>query len=827
MTAIVDPQDIILIWKQHEDTVPPAGENGSLVSIIINQFKEIRKIAWVIGEETLVIKEENKITLWDPLNNKLVFSINTSEELYFVKKIEDKYIMCTPSGRLILFNEHMMEIQPSKGELIWITESSIIIYPYEYLFDDGQFIRQTIEDNRTDRRLRRYIRNANSLRFENIFGNQIRDIVQRDLEIPEQYLYRFDIEDDIYVHVVQNGSLIKSEKYAIFIHDETVSISLLAESKCVVFSENSDLGYVHFISPNNEYLIQRKNEKITQKTLIEIIKEQDLSLQNLNPSLLIPFNISPKYTHINLQYGLMWVPDFYSSHILYDLLTNIPYHVENTRRSKFVNIFVDGEIEYILEWEKGMGYPEGQLKYYSLNEAGKRDLIYNFQKSDLDIESTNVIDEDGNTQIQIVKKNPIIVPAWNKIDLFVFYKAKQFESQISLSAFYMILEKWISLPSIEDLKISDKNPRGYAFVKYGDLSIDFENKVYHFEGVSPMWDYRPDLGLLAFSSYDENLYLWDLRQYLPIQSYKVGLPYLVEISPSGKYLLSISFGMSELTIKTEDINGQIITEYPRITLTILDTKNGKKFSRSYKFPTHLISPKITTNMHNEENEIVIRFPSYITKGRLVKVTFNTRSKIFDYLSTTPNLTFEDTHSYQGPNSQIKDGVEFPVEEHPEIKREYQTHLSVIHDFTMYRKSDSIVVASVLKNTQVTEQLSTDDVFYHQKKIMLNLPFYGDKNRPVYIDSIHKNKLREPKLIKLDKIKNLPISHIQSLTYKNRNIAYLSRLAEFLKHILTSNQVHNSDGISFYSEDVKNFQSEVTKIYNTISTKLRKNIIDNI
>ena len=130
MIAIVDSNDSILIWKQMEDIFPPKASNGILVSIIINQFQDIQKISWVMGEEILAIKELERLTLWDPLNNNEIFSIKSIDELYFIKKIDDKYIMCTPTGRLILFNKHMMEIQPSKGELIWTTESSIIIYPY-------------------------------------------------------------------------------------------------------------------------------------------------------------------------------------------------------------------------------------------------------------------------------------------------------------------------------------------------------------------------------------------------------------------------------------------------------------------------------------------------------------------------------------------------------------------------------------------------------------------------------------------------------------------------------------------------------------------------
>ena len=81
LVAVVDSHDTIIIWKQHDNFLPPSGKNGSLVSIVINQFDNIQRIAWVFGEETLVIKESNKITLWDPYNNTSLFFGNLNFKL--------------------------------------------------------------------------------------------------------------------------------------------------------------------------------------------------------------------------------------------------------------------------------------------------------------------------------------------------------------------------------------------------------------------------------------------------------------------------------------------------------------------------------------------------------------------------------------------------------------------------------------------------------------------------------------------------------------------------------------------------------------------------
>lgn len=820
LVAIVDNHGTIIIWKQHDNFLPPSGKNGSLVSIVINQFENIQRIVWVHGEESLVVKETEKITLWDPYNNVPLFSITNTDDLYFVKKIEDKYIMCTPSGKLILFNQHMVEIQPSSGELIWITEASIIVYPYEYLIDDGQFIRQDLEETRIDRRLRRHLRGANSKRYEFVFGIEERSIVQSSIKIPDQYIYRFDEETVLFVMTLHNGIFIKNTSSTLIIDDSIDSFALSPVSQCIISEHEKNPAYLKILSPDNEYRVVQKSGRIVIESLIDVMKADDFRLQNLPQSLLVPYQPDPSYTHIDLKLGLLWVPDFYSSHILYDLLSNTQYLISNTKHNKFVQIFADSEIEYLLEWEKGMGYPEGKLVYHDLSED-KIQVLYDFDKASLIVESSVFNKEENTSQIQILKKNPIIIPAWYKLSLFVYYEDKRFESTISLSAFYMMLSKWMSLMSVDTAQFTDKNPRGYAFVKYGDLSISFEGKSYQFEGISPIWDYRQDLGLIAFASYDGNLYLWDLEQYLPILSFRVGLPYTIEISPSGRYILILNFGMTELQIQTDENDIQFKTEYPNISIIIFDITKNKKFSRSYKFPTHLKSPKIKSQLKHEDRFLQVQFPSFIHKGSNVTVTFDTTNNKFDTKYENSKITFKETHSYQGSHSQIKEGLEFPLEPHPEIIREYQNHKAEIHDLTMYRKKDNLVIASALKNTITVSQISTEEIFLHKTKISLDMPFYGGKMRPIYIDSDYQNLINEGKFHKLDRELSLPSFHIQSLAYKNRNKSYLKRLSIFLKEIITSNQVHSINGISFYSDDVKNFQLIVSELYNTIESKIGK------
>lgn len=821
LVAVVDDHDTIIIWKQHDNFLPPSGRNGSLVTVIIDQFQNIERIAWVYGEESLVIKEPDKMTLWDPYNNVPLFTIPNTDNLYFVKKIEDKYIMCTPSGKLILFNQHMVEIQPSSGELIWQTQSSIVVYPFEYLFDEGQFIRQELEDNRIDRRLRRHIRGANSKSYEFVFGVEERAITASAIKIPDQFLYRFEEGSVIFIAALHNGILVKNVTSTLFIDDSTNSYVLSPVSQCIITENEKNPAYVKLLTPENEYRIVQKSGRIVIESLTDIMKNEEFRLQNLPYSFLIPYKPELSYTHIDLKMGLMWIPDFYSSHILYDLLTNEQYLIDNTIHNKFVQVFVDSDIDYVLEWEKGMGYPEGKLRYHQLDED-KHEILYDFDKTSLTIESQIFNKEENTAQTQLLMKNPLIIPAWNRISLFVYYGEKRFESIVSLSAFYMMLSKWISLQNIDQATFSEKNPRGYAFVKYGDLSISFEGKSYHFEGISPIWDYRPDLGLIAFASYDENLYLWDLEQYLPIHSFRIGLPYTIEISPSGRYLLTINFGMTELQIQDDESELSTSSDYPKLSITIFDTTKKKKFSRSYKFPTHLKSPKIISQLEEEDTFLQVNFPSYIHKGSSTSVIFDTVSSKFETKYENSKITFKDTHSHHGSLSQIKEGLEFPVEPHPEIKREYQYHTAEIHDFTMYRKNDSLVIASVLKNTETVPQVSTELIFLHKEKISLDMPFYAGKMKPIYIDSEFQNLIRDAKLLKLDRDLSLPSHQIQSLAFKNKNKAYLKRLAIYLKDIITSNQVHSDNGIAYFSEDVKNFQSKLNALYTAIEAKIGKN-----
>ncbi|MFV2014466.1 MAG: hypothetical protein ACC656_03480, partial [Candidatus Heimdallarchaeota archaeon] len=304
-------------------------------------------------------------------------------------------------------------------------------------------------------------------------------------------------------------------------------------------------------------------------------------------------------------------------------------------------------------------------------------------------------------------------------------------------------------------------------------------------------------------------------------SFRIGLPYIIKISPSGRFLLIMNFGMTELQIESEDIEDHIISEYPNISITIFDTAKNKKFSRSYKFPTHLKSSAISYQLEHEEKFLRVQFPSYIDKGSLVTVTFDTMNYKFDIKYENSKIIFKDTHSYQGSLSQIKEGLEFPLEPHPEIKREYHHHTSEIHDLTMYRKKDNLVIASALKNTETIAQISTEEIFLHKTKISLDMPFYGGKMRPIYIDSEYKNLTKEAKLIKLYRDQSLPNYYIQSLTYKNKNKAYLKRLSVFLKDIITSNQVHSDNGIAFYSEDVKTFQTAINKLYDIVESKTGK------
>ena len=818
LIAIVDSNDSILIWKQLNDTFPLKTNNGSIVSIIMNQFHDIRKISWVLGEETLAIKELDRLVLWDPLNNNEIFSIKSVDELYFVKKIDDKYIMCTPTGRLILFNQHMMEIQPSRGDLIWTTESSIVIHPHKYSFSEGQFIRDELILNKFDRRAKRFLRGANSRKFENVFAIEKKELKQLNYGIPPHYLYQFNDSDPILVVTLENGIFVKSSNIALLIDYENRSFSKLPESLAIITEQSSSSKYYKIISPNNEYQLANVNNRLVQSNLLDIIKQDELELTNLIYCLQAESNPEIDFTHVNFHSGFIWVPDYYNNHILYDLLTNTRYFVNETQHRKFINIFVDVETNYLLEWEKGSGYPEGKLYYHGLME-NQNELIYDFQKSQLIVETTNMSTIDNISQVQLIEKNPIIIPSWTKIDLYVYYKDKKFLTTMSLSSFYMMLSKWISLDSLNEIEISEKNPRGYAFIKYGNLNLIYENKSYFLEGISPIWDYRADLGLIAVSSFDENIYLWNLKEYLPVISYKIGLPYSIEISPSGRYLFTLSFGMTNMTVNEE--SRQFNFDFPKITISVFDVTNNKRYSRSHRFPTHLVSPKISVNLTNEDNELVVTIPSYIDKYSSIKLIFNTLKEQFQEKRENSKITFQETHSYRNKLSQIKDGNEFPVEKHPEIKREYTNHSAFIHEYSLYRKSENLIIASFLSNTIVVEQLSTEEIFFHKEKTTLDMPFYNDKMKPIYVDSQHKEQLKSLHLIKFDKVDELPIFHSQSLVYKNQNQAYLIRFSKFLENILTGNQVHTQQGISFFAEDIKPFQSVVKSLYDTIMSKLHK------
>ncbi|MFV2016869.1 MAG: hypothetical protein ACC656_15670, partial [Candidatus Heimdallarchaeota archaeon] len=332
---------------------------------------------------------------------------------------------------------------------VWQTKTSIIVYPFEYLFDDGQFIRQELEENRTDRRLRRHIRGANSKKYETVFGIEDRRVVQSSMKMPDQYVYRFTEESVLFIRALHNGVFIKNTSSTLFIDDTISSYVLSPISQCIVSENEKNPAYVKILSPKNEYRIIQNSGRVVLENLIDIMQDEEFRLQNLPRSLLIPFHLELSYTHFDFKIGLMWVPDFHSSHILYDLLTNTPYLISNTLHNKFVQVFVDSNMEYLLEWEKGMGYPEGKLLYHQLSED-KYEILYDFNKSSLNIENQIFNQEEKTVQIQILKKNPIIIPAWDKISLFVYYEEKHFESVISLSAFYMILTKWMSLQNLDN-----------------------------------------------------------------------------------------------------------------------------------------------------------------------------------------------------------------------------------------------------------------------------------------------------------------------------------------------------------------------------------------
>jgi len=567
MAAIVDSKNSILIWTQLDDIFPPKVNHGSLVSIILNQFQDIQKISWVVGEETLVIKELDRLILWDPINNNEIFSMKSSDELYFVKKIDDKYIMCTPTGRLILFNQHMMEIQPSKGDLIWTTESSIVIYPYKYSFSEGQFIRDELIPDKFDRRAKRFLRGANSRKFENVFAIEIQQLKQQNYAIPPHYLYQFNDLDPILVVTLENGIFVKSSTVALLIDIENGSFSKLPESLSIITENDSSKKYFKIISPNNEYQLAVVNNTLIQNNLVDLLKQDELELNNIIYSLQAESGPEFDLTHINFLSGYICIPDYYNNHILYDLLTNIRYLVNETQQRKFIRLFVDIETNYLLEWDKGNGYPEGKLYYHGLTDD-KDELIYDFQKSHLIVETTNSNTVDNISQVRLVENNPLIIPAWTKMDLYVYYKDKKFQTSISLSSFFMILNKWISLDSINEIELEEKNPRGYAFIKYGNLNLTYKNKTYFLEGISPVWDYRQDLGLLAVASFDEKIYLWNLEEYLPVVSFKIGLPFSIEISPSGRYVFTLSFGLTNMAINDE--SRQFSFDYPKITITVFD-----------------------------------------------------------------------------------------------------------------------------------------------------------------------------------------------------------------------------------------------------------------
>ncbi|MHA2250883.1 MAG: hypothetical protein ACXAD7_11005, partial [Candidatus Kariarchaeaceae archaeon] len=497
-------------------------------------------------------------------------------------------------------------------------------------------------------------------------------------------------------------------------------------------------------------------------------------------------------------------------HFFIDLFENNGVIFSDTFQNIITTVYVNENGKSVVEWLPGSRYPEGTLIQREINNPDNKNILYDLSElprsksENFELGTSKQVSFTQDQLQEIDASFPLIIPSWSHVELFVHYHGEHYSQSLSISTINLLFNSWSESKHATKLEYQHDLSPSHAFIQFGDLKFTYKGKDLVFEGIAPIWQFDEKLGLLVTVSVDAHAYIWNLKEdnCLPIGNFKINIPHSIEISPDGRMIAAISFSISEAkmlgrTPTSESTSTPSIkTLYPLINLYIYNVHKQKRYKRSIRFPTHLNRLKTTISINFQEDAIVFSFPSFLDLDNYSTMIFDLYSNKFSKQSVSSISRYWKSHSKNSPVNQLSKGEEYPIEPHPEIKREYSQRPFYLLDKDLIRKSDQILIASAEVAPQIIPQLSTSEIYTLKDTSEIRLPFSPNRNKPIYLSTDDSKLFQIKTYLKLPRLKHFPVFHTIPIVLGGKSIGYLQRLKRFIQRIIDDECIHNENGIAF-------------------------------
>ncbi|MCY3414280.1 MAG: hypothetical protein INQ03_21725 [Candidatus Heimdallarchaeota archaeon] len=746
--AVTDNSNNILVWEK-------TGDTAELICITISPIT-INQLHWVRGTKDLAIISEKNIYIWDIEQNKKKDSITIPSPVRCINYIEENYLIYYENNEL-----HHGKKVITNVDLIWFMEDELLYHK------DGEtrFLNDLpVEIDKRESNALKTLQRRNKLDIEpivHIYG-QFRRIP--NLSIPvgmHKYL------DNCKVLVI-----FVFEEYIIYQAPDLVIVTTKEKRNYGIFKQGS-FGYLDI---QDEFFVLRSvfNELLINETLMckpvrDLVIETDFNIHNA-PGYIYLERPYLRYTRLESSNGYMMLATRDGNHYLYDTFEDKQNLLTNTGYKKNTHVFIDKHREYLLEWQAGSTPPRGVLTKRDM--YNNLEIIYEFSKVK-PISKEQLMDPDFNHP-----RLNLVIPAWRSVEMNIKYGGKtQATVEISLSSLYYYIHQWSS-SELAALLQYEKFPEKENILVYGDLILD--DMQYY--GIAPLWS--ADDNFIVTCSFDMNCYIWKRGENIPMASFLSGVPVLLEIV-DGRYVACVNLYTNNYSFQSRD-RDEVNANYPMARISVFDIS---------KDTLHQVEIPINTHIKDENMEIMVEngiwffIPNYIDNDEPMVYHFTDK---LSRKNPSEYSRYWMTHTSHTKLWEEKPGDEFPIDPHPEIRRELHFRPFAIFERELVRKTDDLAVIAA-HNIISYPQISNHPLYDHRETVEFLLPY--PRNRKIMTNIRLSDSMKDRVHLEMKSAKNLP-------RYFKHKISRDQRMKVLVQRIIDEQSVHNLHGISYRSGTFK-------------------------
>lgn len=747
----------ILVWEKNDKVF-------DIVSIIISPLEKVLNVKWVMNSQDLAIIGEGVCIFWDVFENEEISRSNETEEIISIFKLDKKY--------KIFYKD---QSSTEKGILLsWVKNNDLFTY-------DGETVRNLSLGSE-------YVMEKEDLAYQKRFQkqNKVDDILvitakesarAPNFRIPSGLVKYIRGASILIIHAYKKHIIYQTPKHTIITDRSKQPRGVVMEKGFVVDDEMLSIQL-----SQEEVICEGKIVRILLTDYI--LNSSKLHFSNA-PQYIFVHTSNIDFVRISNEAGYMIVNEGVN-HRLIDLFKDESMILRDSRFHRDVHLVIEEEKEFLLEWLYGPVPPEGELRFRDILE-GRIELLYNYQKEE------KLTEQEFLNPSHYTELTKLVIPGWHSVNLSIKYNNEiQYDQKIPLSWLYFLIQRMSNSKAAELLSYGEIKEEEHNIILFGDLQIDEKT----FYGIAPIWDKKN--GLLAVVSIDKRCYLWDIKKQLPINSFEIQFPIILEFSKNNDYIMAMSTYIKEMRFITRE-GSHFRAEYPYLQLLVYDINSGHTHKKDIAFTTHFEDE--TFEILEEEGKIFFTFPHYLDINN--NITYEYKNGGFSKINKSKIKRYWQTHSTNTKLRQNKKGAEYKIDQHPEIRRDVHLGPFIIYNYELVRRSDDKTIISALKH-DFHAQVSPADQHSFDDASKLLLPFSYNRWLEVFIK---KNKrIKGRNLIQMEKMDNLP----ETITHE---IEGTGRIHLLMEKILKSGAYHGPNGIAFQSS--KSIDKELKRALKSI------------